>query len=404
VYAANVILWLAVTPLVAARYHVVSPVALIIGPPMVFFSSMALLLGFGLLLTAPILPPLAAMFAALTKVNLYLCEALVGWSVGWPGAYYFVPDVPVWWLWVFYVGLLVSLSVPWLQAWWRGCLSIVTCWLALGGIVIFWPPNHREFRCTFLAVGHGGCTVIETPGNRVILYDAGAINGPDVTRRQIAPFLWSRGYRRIDDIIISHGDLDHFNGVPGLLERFAVRRVSLTPSFAEHTTPGIKRTLLVLEQMGLETRVVHAPKTWEEDGIYFEALHPPAQGPDGIENVRSLVLRVRYESLSILLTGDLEEPGLKRVLALPSTPVDVLMAPHHGSRTSNTKELAAWAQPKFVLSCQGAPKSTAREPNPYEAIGARWLSTWSQGAMTVRRAKDRFLVETHLTASAWAIE
>lgn len=403
VYAVNAVVWLAVTPLVAARYHVISPVALLIGPPMVLSSSLALLLGFGLLLTAPVLPPLAALFAALTKASLYLCETLVRWSSAWPGAYSFVPDIPAWWLGVFYAGLLACLSVPWLQQRWRRCLPVGICWLTLGGFLVFWPPDHRQFRCTFLAVGHGGCTVIETPGNRVILYDAGAITGPDVTRRHIAPFLWSRGYRRIDDIIISHGDLDHFNGVPALLERFTVDRVTLTPSFPDHTTPGIGATLRALDRSGLKPRVIHAPATWEVDGIYFEALHPPARGPEGIENVRSLVLAVRYEDLTMLLTGDLEEPGLKRVLALPPMNVDVLMAPHHGSRASNTKELAAWAKPNFVVSCQGTPKSVVREPNPYEALGARWLSTWSQGAVTIRRDNRNWIVESFATKNRLGI-
>src|SRR5262245_34808260 len=96
---------------------------------------------------------------------------------------------------------------------------------------------------TFVAVGHGGCTVIETPDGRTILYDAGSITGPEVTRRHIAPFLWHRGIRRIDEVIVSHADLDHFNGVPALAERFAIGQVSLTPSFSAKPTPGVKAVL-----------------------------------------------------------------------------------------------------------------------------------------------------------------
>ena len=61
-----------------------------------------------------------------------------------------------------------------------------------------------------------------------------------MTSRQIAPFLWYRGIRRIDEVLLSHADLDHFNGLPSLLERFPVGQVTLTPSFADKNTPGVR--------------------------------------------------------------------------------------------------------------------------------------------------------------------
>ena len=79
------------------------------------------------------------------------------------------------------------------------------------------------------------------------------------------------------------------------------------------------------------------------------------------------------------------------------------MAPHHGSRTANTKELAAWAKPKVVVSCQGPSKSVAKDPNPYEELGARWLSTWSQGAVTIRRVDGTWIAETHQTRNRWPL-
>lgn len=404
-YAVNALVWLAVTPLVAARYHIVSPVALLIGPPMVVFSSAALLLGFGLVLSAPLLPPLAVLFGWLTHLALAACEATVNWSSYLPGAYFFVPDVPVWWLIVFYGGLLICLSVPWLSTYRRWCWAAGVGWAIIGGAIVFWPTRPTEFRCTFLAVGHGGCTVIETPDGRVIVYDAGAIAGPDVTRRHIAPFLWNSGYRRIDEIIISHGDLDHFNGLPALLDRFSVGQVKATPTFTDRTKSSIHHTMRALEKVGIELKVVHAPQQWESGGVFFEVLHPPARGPEGIENERSLVLFIHHDGLSILLTGDLEKAGLARLLSLPRPPkpVDVLMAPHHGSRTANTKELAAWARPALVVSAQGPPKSVPKQPNPYEALGARWLSTWSQGAVTIRRDAGIWNVETFTTNHRWPV-
>jgi competence protein ComEC len=196
--------------------------------------------------------------------------------------------------------------------------------LLLGVALQLWPHRPGEFRCTFVAVGHGGCTVIETPGGRVIVYDAGATTGPDVTRRHIAPFLWSRGIRRIDDLILSHADLDHFNGVPQLAERFSIGRVVTTPTFAQRELGGMQRTLASLENRGIPMEIVHAGTTWESDGVRFAVLHPRAVGPPGKENLRSLVLHVAYNDWTLLLTGDLEEEGLKQVLARPAPKIDVI--------------------------------------------------------------------------------
>src|SRR5439155_26542421 len=120
--------------------------------------------------------------------------------------------------------------------------------------------------------------VIETPNGRVIVYDAGATGGPEVTRRHIAPFLWSRGIRRIDDLILSHADLDHFNGVPQLTERFAIGRVVTTPTFAQRDLAGMRKTLSSLERRGIPLEIVYAGQAWESDGVRFRVLHPPMVG------------------------------------------------------------------------------------------------------------------------------
>src|SRR5262249_34091070 len=206
-------------------------------------------------------------------------------------------------------------------------------------------PAPQELRCTFLSVGHGGCTVLEPPDGRTLLYDAGALAGPDVTRWHIAPFLWHRGIRRIDELFLSHADLDHFNGLPALLERFAVGRVSCTPSFQARQAPGVEATLEALRNHRLPLKVLHAGHRLMAGEVELEVLHPPRDGPDGNENARSLVLLVRHAGHALLLTGDLEGKGLDRLLSLQPRRVEVLMAPHHGSPRANLPELAAWTRP-----------------------------------------------------------
>jgi len=105
-------------------------------------------------------------------------------------------------------------------------------------------------------------------------------------------------------------------------------------------------------------------------------------------------LLLRHAGHAVLLTGDLEGPGLARVLALPSVPVDLFMAPHHGSRAANSPELAAWAKPRLVVSCEGPPRGPNRPPEPYTARGAQFLGTWPHGAITLRSQPGGLMIET----------
>ncbi len=403
-YLLNAIIWLAVAPLVAAHYHLVSPVALFLGPPLVLLTSIALFAGFAVLLLAPLAGPLASPFAYVTSWCLAGCEALTQFGAERSLSYAYVPDVPAWWLWPFYAALLVGLASGLVRRYWHIALAVLcvavtagSAWLLLG------PHRSGDFRCTFLAVGHGGCAVIESPGGRVWVYDVGSVGGPELARRQVAPFLWSRGIRRIDELILSHADLDHFNGIPDLLERFAVGHVRHTPTFVQRDLDAVPVAVGAVERRGVPMHVVSAGDCWHADEVTFQVLHPPSDGPAGKENVRSLVLLVRYRDLSILLTGDLEDAGLSRVLALPRREVDVLMGPHHGSSRSNTPALARWASPRFVVLCQGRSDNTTEAIRAYSVTGSAVLGTWPQGAVTVLHDGVAAQVQTFRTGRQWAV-
>jgi competence protein ComEC len=396
-YAVTALMWLVITPLVAARYHVVSPIGFLLGPPLMLLASVALVAAFLLLLAALVWQPLTQLFAPFVYGSLWVCDRTVEIGLSIPGSHFHVGDVPDWWLWVFYGGLLLVLTQPVLRRQWRWAVVGAAGWLCVGLLTANLRVPPDEMRCTFLAVGHGGCTVIETPDGRVLLYDAGAISGPDITRRFIAPFLWSRGIRRIDEVFLSHADLDHFNGLPALLDRFAVGQVSMTPTFADKQTPGVALTLAVLQQRGVPTRILKAGDHLTAGDIQIEVLHPPASGPDGNENARSLVLDVCHAGHRVLLTGDLEGPGLVQLLQMPARPADVLMAPHHGSKVSNQAPLADWAQPRVVVSCQGPPRGVPVLDAVYRPTGAEVIGTWPHGAVTVRSHSTGMVIETHAT-------
>ena len=112
-------------------------------------------------------------------------------------------------------------------------------------------------------------------------------------------------------------------------------------------------TIAVLNRADVPMRVVHAGQSFAAGDVTFEVLHPPADGPPGVENERSMVLVARHAGHTILLTGDLEKAGISRVLGLPPVPADVLQAPHHGSRVAFPPALKTWTKPRWVVVSRG---------------------------------------------------
>lgn len=402
---ASALIWLATAPLVAARYHLVSPAGIVLTPPLLLLTSIALIAGFLLLAAAAVgCGLLVTAFAWIVHGTLAGSNWLVHAAVSLPGAYAYVSDVPEWWLWIFYFTLIAVLLFEPLQRRPLWIVSAGLAWLCVGLLSGSLRANDGELRCTFLAVGHGGCIVLETPDGRTLLYDAGAMSGPDMARRQIAPYLWQRGIHRIDEIMLSHADLDHFNGVAPLLERFRVGGVTLTPSFAERSSPAVQHTIDALRRQRVPVRIVKAGDRLTAGLVEMAVLHPPAIGPEGNENTRSLILLIRHEGRSLLLTGDLEGPGLKLLLSQPLPRVDVLMAPHHGGTSANSGELADRLRPAVVISSQGRPQWPTRTPQVYEERGAHFLSTWPHGAVTVRSRRGELVVETFRTQERRVLE
>jgi len=395
-FAVSLILGVVNGPLVLAWQNIASPVGVLLGPPLVFLTSVALVAGFLVLLTAPLAGWLAWPFARVTEWCLAGCGWLVELAERVPGGWVYAPAPPTWWLVGFYAGVA---SVVLLQGRPRRVAIVALAAWTLLGLV---PPARQlpadELRVTFLHVGHGACVVIEPPDGRVILYDAGTTLGPDAIRRTVAPYLWHRGVRRVDEVFLSHADLDHFNGVPALLDRFPVGLVTLTPSFHERPTAAVRATLEALEKRGVPTRVAAAGNVFTAGDVVFEVLHPPTAGPDGEENVRSLVLLVRHAGNTVLLTGDLEGAGQERVTRLPAPRVDVMLAPHHGGKDANARRVgegryepgpvAVWARPRLVVSCQKA--------GPTDHLRAAYGDVWdtpTTGAVVVRSHPSGLVAE-----------
>ncbi len=411
-FAISTILTVVNAPLVLAWQNVASPIGVFIGPPLIVLTSIALVSGFLLIVASPIGTFAAWPFARLTEWSLATCEWVVHLGDQVPLGHTYSPAPSMWWLTGFYALVAGTVLVNGRPA--RRCFVGVLVWTAFGLVLSFRPQSLDETRVTFLSVGHGGCVVIESPDGRVFLYDAGTMAGPDTVRRVIAPYLWSRGIDRIDELFLSHADLDHFNNVPQLLERFTIGRVTTTPTFADKQSPGVAAVLAALERHGVSRRVVHAGDRFTAGSVAFDVLHPPASGPTGNENTRSLVLIIRHEGNTILLTGDLEGEGQRLVISAPVAPVDVMLAPHHGAKSANAPSgslekpepgaMAAWARPKLVVSSQRAGTATAHLRYSYGAAGATVWDTPTAGAVTIRSHSSGLVASAYRTGERHVVQ
>lgn len=427
------VIWAVLAPMFAARVHLVSPSSILLTPLIVPLASVALVCGLALLLNLAV-PGLNWALAYVVSAALRSMEAILTWGERLPFAYFYTSQPPAWWLLGFYLLLLAWLTLPGWLAMWRWIWTGTVVWGIFGWSLSFYPQHNDTLRLAFLDVGHGCCVVVECPDGRVWLYDAGSLQGPQVAERIIAPYLWSQGHRKLDAIVLSHGDLDHYNGLPKLLEQFRIGTVFTNPSFWEKggaATLLVKDVLMrnkvrvdvldnrayvlsenangVTDDCGTGKRmrgpVSHNVQSfeWQEPSgrtWAVQVLHPPPQGPEGSENARSLVLLLRYAGRQVLLTGDLEEPGLSQVLPRLPHGVDVLWAPHHGSPKANTPLLAETCRPGLVIV--GNARRDSAGLQAYQAIGACVWETWREGAVLIRIDSRGVQAETYRTGRIWA--
>jgi competence protein ComEC len=388
------VVWAANVPLLAARFHLVTPIVVPLTVLMVPLATVALIAGLALLLVSAWAPGFATLLA-------YLCGAAIAgmdWCVRLgslvPGGYWYVPGPPGWWVAGFYLALLgVLMFQPMGRRRWLWATTGFVAWIALGFASVAAAPRADGLECQVLSVGHGSAAIVRLPTGRTVLFDAGQITGPRVGSRIIAPALWAAGVTRIDAIFISHADVDHLNGLPHLVERFRVDRVIVPPHVARLADESVALVAGALQDRGVTVQVVWGGDRFDlGGGVVARILHPPAEF-EGTHNEQSLVVAVESAGKRLLFTGDVEGTGLRQLLSTDPVDVDVLIAPHHGSRAANTPELIAWTRPEHVIVSQGSRWSRGTL-DLYRNAAIPVYSTNDHGAITVSVDADGVRVKT----------
>jgi competence protein ComEC len=197
------------------------------------------------------------------------------------------------------------------------------------------PPAEGAARLALLDVGQGLAAIIETR-RHVLVYDSGPSfrTGSDTGALVVEPYLRHRGRRRIDTLVASHDDLDHAGGAGSLARSLPV---------AQRVASGRS-----LDALGPTARCTRGAR-WSWDGVSLEWLHPAADARVG-DNDGSCVLLVRAGPHAALLTGDIERRAEAEIVARARPGrIDVLLVPHHGSRTSSTAAFVAATRPSWAL-------------------------------------------------------
>ncbi len=222
-----------------------------------------------------------------------------------------------------------------------------------------WLASRGDGRLhvSFLDVGQGDATFIRLPHGSTLLIDAGGLAGTstfDIGDRVVAPVLRGAGVRRLDYLVLTHGDPDHIGGAGAIIEEFRPRHVwegIPVPRFEP-----LRRLHAAAEAHGLEWTEVHAGDHVALDGVDIAVLHPPPADLERqrVRNDDSIVLELRWRDLSLVLAGDIGKIVERDLIAhvLPA-PMRILKVPHHGSLTSSTPEFVRALHPRVAVFSAG---------------------------------------------------
>ena len=314
-----------------------------------------------------------------------------------PWAVWSIPVAP---LWAQLAGLaggaLLILPLPW---------RLRACGLALV-VPLLWPaplrPRLGEFEMLAADIGQGTAVLLRTASHQM-LYDSGPQYAPgaDAGQRVLLPLLRALGITRLDLLMLSHRDSDHVGGAASLLAGLPVSALRSSLE-AEHR---------LLVGSPPHQRCV-AGQQWDWDGVHFELLHPTAGHYTQAlkSNAMSCVLRVSSlaSGRAAVLTGDIEAPqelGLVARTGPLALRSEVLLVPHHGSKTSSTDALLDAVSPRIAVVQSGyrnrfghpAPPVLAR----YQAHGVELVTSPDCGAWQWRSGDGAWICQRELGMRYW---
>ncbi len=306
----------------------IAPIANLVAVPFISLIVVPILLSATLLLW--LFEPLGVALFRLADHVLALFWPLLDYFASLPFANWTSIQLPLYYFLAITLGTLLLLAPRGFPAKWLGIIG-------LSPLLLFSPahPEQGEFWFTLLDVGQGLSAVVQTK-EHTLVYDTGPKFSDTFNTGTaiVQPYLQHQGINKIDTLVISHADNDHVGGAKPLMKNITVDTLL--------TSVPIKNLPQALP--------CHAGQSWQWDQVNFTMLHPDTND-EGSENDLSCVLKISNRFGSVLLTGDIEKKAEDLLIHRHSNELHalIMVAPHHGSKTSSSTHFIDAVQPEIVL-------------------------------------------------------
>jgi len=384
-------------PLMARDFHRITLSGPLVNLAAVPLTGVIVPVGFLTLVCGLLFPALGKVLAVpLAWITMLLIHA-VQWFAHLSNGSYRIPGPSVRLIAAFFVSaLLVAGAFRINRPMRRNIVRVsLLAWMASALLVAIHPfaPQwaRGKLEVSALDVGQGDSLFVVFPGGKTMLIDGGGAFGGfpghelsagiDPGEEAVSPYLWSRGFQKLDVVALTHAHQDHLGGLTAILENFRVGTLWIG---REVSSPALAK----LEEFAKERRIPIAHelrgKSFSWDGVEGVFLWPASvAAADGAQakNDDSLVLRLRYGNRSMLLTGDAEKQSEHEILAenpAQALHTDVLKVGHHGSKNSTSPEFLAAVRPQVGIISAG-------EDNPYGHPNAELIERLANAHVRILR-------------------
>ncbi len=256
---------------------------------------------------------------------------------------------------IMYYSLLVLILIP--EKIKRQKLILATALLIVLIILITFPFSSKcdHLKITFIDVGQGDSILIEYPGKAKMLIDGGGFPNSDfdVGERVVSPFLWKKGIKRIDYLVLTHAHPDHFYGLHSVVKNFKIKE--FWEAYSPQNDHKYKDLKASFSPSTIHRRVFTGIQEKIND-VSIDILYPKKDNflVHSAHNRQSVVIRIAYKSLAFLFTGDIETSCEEKIIASGQVlKSQILKSPHHGSRTSSSQPFLEAVSPYIAVISVG---------------------------------------------------